>query len=96
MPADAVGMNHEAFESGVCAAADLAARLDAELNQAAARLDAAERHFRAASARAISSRSPIPFAVRRQRIECRQQISLLQQVLAGMPATGGDCHAESA
>ncbi len=89
-------MNHEAMESAVCAASDLAARLDAELKQANARLHAAESRFRAASAQAITSRSPIPFAVRKQRIECRQDINLLLQVLAGMPAHGGESHAESA
>jgi hypothetical protein len=89
-------MNHEAMESAVCAASDLAARIDAELAQANAHLHAAEMRFRAASAQAISSHRPIPFAVRRQRIECRQQIFLLQQVLAGMPTTGEVDHAESA
>ncbi len=89
-------MNHEALESAVCAASDLAARLDAELTQANARLHAAELRFRAASAQAITSHSPIPFTVRKQRVECRQHVDLLLQVLAGMPATGGESHAESA
>lgn len=89
-------MNHEALDSAVCAASDLAARLDAELSQAHARLLAAELRFRAASAQAITSHRPIPFAVRRQRIECRQDIALLRQVLAGMPTIDGGSHAESA
>lgn len=89
-------MNHEALESAVCAASDLAARLDAELTQATARLHAAESRLRAASAQAITSHRPIPFSVRRQRTECRQHVELLQQVLAGMPATRGESHAQSA
>lgn len=89
-------MNHEALESAACAASDLAARLDAELAQANVRLHAAELRFRAASALSIRSHRPIPFAVRKQRVECRQEIALLEQVLAGMPATGENCHAESA
>lgn len=89
-------MNHEAFETAACAASDLAARLDAELALANARLDAAELRFRAASAQSIRSHRPIPFTVRKQRIECRQEIALLEQVLAGMPTTGGESHAESA
>lgn len=88
-------MNHDAQDSIVCAASDLAARLDAELTLATARLEAAEQRFLTASAQALSSRGTIPFAVRRQRIECRQQIALLHHVLAGMPASGGS-HAESA
>lgn len=89
-------MNYEAYESAACAASDLAARLTAELTVANARLLAAEQHFHAASARAMSQQSPIPFAVRRQRIEARQQVVLLRQVLAGMPAIAGGSHAESA
>lgn len=89
-------MNHEALEWAACAASDLAARLAAELTQANARLQAAEMRFRAASEQAITSHSPIPFTVRKQRIECRQHIALLRQVLAGVPAHGGESHAESA
>jgi len=89
-------MNHEALDSAACPASDLGARLDAELSQATARLHAAELRFRAASAESITSHSPIPFAVRRQRIECRRQVALLQQVLAGMPTIEGGRHAESA
>jgi hypothetical protein len=89
-------MNHEAYESAACAAADLAARLVAELSLANARLESAERSYRAAAASAIRSQGAIPFAVRKQRIECRRQIDCLLQVLAGMPAAAGEGHAESA
>ena len=89
-------MEPELFETAACAASDLTARLLAELAQATSLLADAEARFLAARARADHGEPPIPFHVRRNRIECRRQVTLLHQVLAGMPAIEGECHAQSA
>lgn len=88
-------MNHDVDESAACAAADLAARLNAELAIASARLELAERRFRDATAEAFAAREPIPFHVLENRKQCRLQIHLLRHVLDGMPDDGGG-HAVSA
>lgn len=87
-------MNHDAYESAACAASDLAARLNAELALASARLEIAERRYRDATAHAFSAQGTIPFGVLEQRQEWRQQVRLLRHVLDGMP--DGGSHAASA
>ncbi|MBL9076236.1 MAG: hypothetical protein JNL08_01955 [Planctomycetes bacterium] len=90
-------MDHDAYEScesAACAAADLAARLNAELALASWRLAQAERNLQAATAAAHRAQQPIPFPVFEQRLACRQQVRLLRRVLGGLPQ-GGD-HAASA
>lgn len=89
-------MNQEHFETAVCAASDLAARLARELTLAGRRLELAESAFRAAALDAETLGMPIPFDVRRGRNERRREVALLQRVLAGMPAVAGGCHAASA
>ena len=77
-------MDHELFEGfdgAACAAADLTARLLADLHQAASRLALAEARFRAAAA----TGAPIPFAVRHERTVCRRIVASLRQVLDGLP-----------
>lgn len=96
VPADAGGMNTEPFETAVCAASDLAARLRAELAQARCQLDDAEERFLEASADSATLHLPIPFQVRRDRVRCRREVALLRHVMAGMPNIEGDHHAASA
>jgi hypothetical protein len=89
-------MNFESLETAADAASDLTARLAAELAQATADLDAAERRFFTASAQSFASEHPIPFAIRRERIASRNRVAVLRQVLAGMPNIEEDLHARSA
>ena len=89
-------MNHEPFETAVCAASDLAARLARELAKALTQLEHAERCFDAAAASAQGIGGPIPFRVRRERNERRREVGMLRHVLAGMPQTDGGRHAASA
>lgn len=95
-PVDAATMNQEPFETAVCAASDLAARLARELTIANRHLELAESSFRAAALDAEALAMPIPFDVRRDRNERRREVALLQRVLAGVPAIAGGCHAASA
>ena len=89
-------MNHEPYETAVCAASDLGARLSADLSRARAQLEDAEARFQVAAAPQVAARLPVPFGVRRERLEARRRVSLLQGMLAGMPHAGGGSHAESA
>ncbi len=89
-------MNIEPFDGAACAASDLTARLLAELVQANRQLADADEQFRVTATRAHAEGSPIPFRVRAHRTECRRQIAMLRQVLAGMPYSGGGCHVASA
>jgi hypothetical protein len=94
--ADAEVMNHEPFETAVCAASDLAARLARELTQALTHLEHAERCFDAAAVDAEVIGAPIPFPLRRNRNERRREVAMLRHVLAGMPTIHGGRHAASA
>ena len=85
-------MDNELIDGAACAAADLTARLHAELMQAEAELAIAD-------ARALASLSrsePIPADVRAERVVGRQKLAVLHQVLDGVPAVAGGCHAASA
>jgi len=97
-------MDTELIDGAACAAADLTARLHAELTQAQAQLAIAD-----ARAHAILSRGEeIPTDVRADRVLHRQKVAVLNQVLDGVPAVEadldqdlgeageGDCHAASA
>ncbi len=77
-----------------CAASDLTARFLSDLAKANDRLALAEARYRAAAATLL----PIPEPVRADRLACRRQVTMLRQVLAGMPAVEGegDCHVRSA
>ena len=87
-------MDHELYDGrdGACAAADLTARLLAELAQADRRLALAEARFRAAAA----SGAPMPLAVRHERTSCRRQVASLQAMLDGMPGNPEESHVASA
>lgn len=87
-------MDHELYDGrdGACAAADLTARLLAELAQADHRLALAEARFRAAAATNL----PVPLAIRHERTTCRRQVASLQAMLDGMPGTMEGPHAASA
>ncbi|MBL8748067.1 MAG: hypothetical protein JNK78_02835 [Planctomycetes bacterium] len=89
-------MDQEPFETAVCAASDLAARLTGELAQAVCQLAAAERRFDAAAADAHVLHIPIPAGVRSERNERRREVRLLRHILGGMPNTHGGLHAASA
>lgn len=89
-------MNQEPFETAVCAASDLAARLTSELAQAVCQLAAAESRFLAATAEAQVFDIPIPFQVRKDRNERRGEVRLLRHILGGLPGPQGGCHAASA
>lgn len=77
---------------GACAAADLTARLLAELAQADHHLALAEARFRAAAA----SSTPVPLAVRHERTTCRRHVASLQAMLDGMPGGTEERHVASA
>lgn len=89
-------MSPENLESAACAATDLAARLAAELARATAQLEDAERRYVTASVHAFTAHSSIPRAVRRDRMEGRRLVHVLQHVLGGMPTIEGGGHAQSA
>lgn len=95
-PVDALVMNHEFFETAVCAASDLAARLARELAQALCLMEDAERRYFQAAADAQSLGASIPLALRRERNAARQTVAVLRHVLAGMPSPEGGRHAASA
>jgi hypothetical protein len=83
------------FDGAACAAADLTARLLAELTEAGAQLAAAQQEFNRAAARARADGAVIPFSTRARRTACRDQVSLLRRVLAGIYTNGG-AHVEIA
>jgi len=89
-------MNHEPFETAVCAASDLAARLAGELAIAICQMEHAERAFVAAAADNDALGIPIPFAVRHERLSTRREVAMIRQVLDGMPKVRGGRHAASA
>lgn len=89
-------MKHEPFETAVCAASDLAARLARELATAICQMEHAERAFLAATADANTLGVPIPFAVRHERMSTRREVAMIRQVLDGMPKVRGGSHAASA
>jgi hypothetical protein len=93
-------MNQEPLETAVCAASDLAARLAGELAEALCQLEDADRRFLQATADAQVFGTPIPFQVRRERIERRRAVALFRHVLDELPATAaaeeGGHHAASA
>jgi len=88
-------MQDETYE-GTCAAADLAARLSAEVVTAAAELAASEARFQAAVGDPQRSGSAVPFNLRRELGISRRRLAALEQVLAGVLAGEGGCHAASA
>ena len=89
-------MDIESIDEAVCAAADLTARLHAEVTQAQAQLAIADARAHASLAKG----EPIPTDVRVERILHRQKLAVLHQVLDGVPAIEGDfegdCHAATA
>jgi hypothetical protein len=89
-------MNSDLTDGAACAAMDLGARLAADLASARADLRRAEASFRDAAEANGSRAAAIPFHVRRARLECRHKVAGLQQMLAGLPTTHGDSHAQSA
>ena len=93
---DAELMKHEIFETAVCAASDLAARFARELAIAVCQMEHAERTFQAAAADASAFGAPIPFHVRRERMQARREVAMLRRVLGGMPTIHGGRHAASA
>lgn len=94
--ADALGMNPEPFETAVCAASDLAARLARELAQALCRMEDADHRYEQAAADAHTLGTAIPITLRRARNEARQMVAGLRHVLEGMPSPDGGRHAASA
>ena len=88
-------MKLQPFDGAACAAADLTARLLAELTDASAQFAAAQQEFDRAAARARADGTVIPFSIRARRIACRDEVSLLRRVLAGIYSTG-EAHVESA
>lgn len=89
-------MRTEPLETAVCAASDLAARLAGELAIAVRQMEHAERAFVAAAADANALGVPIPFHVRRDRMQTRREVAMLRSVLDGMPTTHGGRRAASA
>lgn len=87
-------MDTDLIDGAACAVSDFSARFYAELAHAQAQLAVAD----ARACFALSQGSPIPADVRNERILCRRQISVLRQMLDGVPAIEGegDCHAASA
>ena len=88
-------MKLQPFDGAACAAADLTARLLAELTEASARFAAAQQEFDLAAAKARADGTLIPFQVRARRTACRDEVSLLRRALAGIYSTG-EAHVESA
>ena len=82
-------MDTDLFETAACAAADLTARLLAELSQAHARLAIADARAHAALARGLT----MPADARTERILCQRQIAVIRQVLDGVPSVEGGNHA---
>lgn len=89
-------MNPETLETAACAVSDLTARLAAELDRATAQLEEAERRYRTAAALAFTVHSPVPLAIRRDRMEGRRRVAVLLRVLGGMPNVDGGGHARIA
>ena len=87
-------MNLQPFDGATCAAADLTARLLAELAEASAQFADAQQEFSLAAVKARSERTVIPFSIRSRRTACRDQIALLRRILAGIYS--GEAHVESA
>jgi len=87
-------MDHELYDGrdGACAAADLTARLLAELALADHRLAIVEARCRAAAA----TGDRLPLALRHERTSCRRQVASLQAMLDGMPGSLEERHVASA
>lgn len=88
-------MDHELFsgcDGAACAAADLTARILADLAQAAQHRAVAEARYRAA----LAAGTPVPLAVRLERTATRRQVDALHQLLDGMPGDPETFHAASA
>jgi|RhiMethySRZTD1v2_1073278.scaffolds.fasta_scaffold02362_7 hypothetical protein len=88
-------MKLQPWDGATCAAADLTARLLAELTVASAKFAAAQQEFNRAAATARADGTVIPFSIRARRTACRDEVSLLRRVLAGIYTTGA-AHVESA
>jgi len=88
-------MKLQPWDGATCAAADLTARLLAELTVASAQFAAAQQEFNRAAATARADGTVIPFSIRARRTACRDEVSLLRRVLAGIYTTG-EAHVESA
>lgn len=88
-------MKLQSFDGAACAAADLTARLLAELTEASAQFAAAQQELNLAAARARADGTVIPFSIRARRTACRDEVNLLRRVLAGIYSTG-EAHVESA
>ena len=89
------GMKLQPFDGAACAAADLTARLLAELTEASAQLAAAQQAFHRAAAHARADGTVIPFSIRSRRTAFRDQVCLLRRFLAGI-YSAGEAHVESA
>ncbi|MBL8725846.1 MAG: hypothetical protein JNK49_17515 [Planctomycetes bacterium] len=81
---------------GMCAASDLAARLQSELHRALGDLAAAEAAYRAAADYATTGPASIPLGIRRDVATCRRRLAALRQVLDDLHGPDGGCHAASA
>ena len=88
-------MELQPFDGAACAAADLTARLLAELTEASAQFAAAQQEFNRAAARSRADGTVIPLRTRARRTACRDQVGLLRRVLAGIYSNGA-AHVESA
>ena len=85
-------MDIELIEGAACAASDLTARLHAELSRAQAQLAITTARVHAILARGDN----LSLDLRNDRILHAEQVAVLQEVLDGVPAIEGDCHAVSA
>ncbi|HEX6809991.1 MAG TPA: hypothetical protein VF384_00085 [Planctomycetota bacterium] len=88
-------MKLQPFDGSTCAAADLTARLLAELAEASAKFADAQQEFSLAAVKARTERTAVPFDIRSKRTACRDQVTLLRRILAGIYSTG-EAHVESA
>lgn len=85
-------MDTERIDGVACAAADLTARLHAELTQAQAELAITDARAHAS----LAQGQQIPADVRAERTMHRQKVDVLHQLLDGIPPIEGDCHVASA
>jgi hypothetical protein len=81
-------MKLQPFDGAACAAADLTARLLAELTEASAQFAAAQQEFNHAAARARADGTVVPFSIRARRTACCDEVDLLRHLIAGIYSTG--------
>jgi hypothetical protein len=89
------GMKLQPFDGAACAAADLTARLLAELTAASAQFAAAQQEFNRAAARARADGTVIPFSIPARRTACLDEVDLLRRLIEGI-YSAGEAHVESA